>query len=285
VPRLLSRAVDEARRTALPRLALCPGLERQDVARHRSPRGRRPTQLLPPMHSHGSGSAGRQRPTRTLLLNQAAAATTAATVATVGTLLVESQVDDVPTQHESVLAASAAASENAIGEVERLRSSVALVAQDPEPFDAAALVKAVGLAEARAEEEARRQKAEEEQARCRFGFGPVKPWVAQVGGLLRCEFDIATVGGVARRSTASDHPRGLALDFRADRARGDALARCALDNMRAFSIKYVIWQQRIDYGSGWEPMEDRGSPTANHMGHVHISFEARPRGGTTLPSC
>ena len=78
--------------------------------------------------------------------------------------------------------------------------------------------------------------------------------------------------------------RGLAIDFRADRATGDALARCALDNMRALSIKYVIWQQRINYGDGWEPMEDRGSPTANHMGHVHISFDARP-GGSGVASC
>jgi hypothetical protein len=48
----------------------------------------------------------------------------------------------------------------------------------------------------------------------------------------------------------------------------------------------VIWNQRINTGSGWESMEDRGGATANHEDHVHISFE---RGGSpdvsALRSC
>ncbi|WP_198961622.1 hypothetical protein [Pseudonocardia sp. MH-G8] len=203
----------------------------------------------------------------------------ATTVATVGTLTVV-QGDTVPTMHESLLAASSASEDLPPG-ISGLRASVEPVTPDPEPFDPAALVKAVGFEHARAEREARAREAAAERARCeadRTGFGAVKPWVAQAGGLLRCEFDIATVGGVAQRATASDHPRGLAMDFKADRATGDALADCALDNMRALSVKYVIWRQRINYGDGWEPMEDRGSATGNHMGHVHISFDSRPSG-------
>jgi hypothetical protein len=36
-------------------------------------------------------------------------------------------------------------------------------------------------------------------------------------------------------------------------------------------MKYVIWQQAIlqSKDGQWEPMADRGSPTANHMDHVH----------------
>lgn len=37
----------------------------------------------------------------------------------------------------------------------------------------------------------------------------------------------------------------------------------------------MIYRQRIDSGDGWERMEDRGGATANHMDHVHISFEDR----------
>jgi hypothetical protein len=39
------------------------------------------------------------------------------------------------------------------------------------------------------------------------------------------------------------------------------------------NIKYIIWKQRIWHpgGGGWEPIEDRGSVTANHYDHVHIS--------------
>jgi hypothetical protein len=182
----------------------------------------------------------------------------------------------VPTMHENLLGMGSA-TEDVQGQL----ASVEPISAEPEVFDPAALVKAVRLEQARAEWEERARAA---ATRCRAGFGPVKPWVAQAAGLLRCEFDIGTVFGVAQRSTASDHPRGLAIDFRADRATGDALARCALNNMRALSIKYVIWQQRINFGDGWEPMEDRGSPTANHVGHVHISFDAR-QGGSGVASC
>jgi hypothetical protein len=236
------------------------------VARHRSPRDHR-AQPFPPAHPRGPGRRARQPAVHVLLLGHAVVA---ATVATTGTLAV-AQGDPVPTMPENLLAMGSA-TEDPPGP----RASVEPVSAEPAAFDPAALVKAVRLEQARVERE---ERARAEAARCRAGFGPVKPWVATAGGILRCEFDIATVFGVAQRSTTSDHPRGLALDFRADRATGDALAQCALGNMRALSIKYVIWQQRINYGNGWEPMEDRGSPTANHMGHVHISFDARPGGG------
>ena len=40
-------------------------------------------------------------------------------------------------------------------------------------------------------------------------------------------------------------------------------------------VSYVIWSQHIwsvERGSeGWRAMEDRGSTTANHYDHVHVS--------------
>ncbi|WP_425295888.1 hypothetical protein [Nocardia abscessus] len=38
-------------------------------------------------------------------------------------------------------------------------------------------------------------------------------------------------------------------------------------------MTYVIWRQRYNDGNGWSYLEDRGSPTANHYDHVHVSFE------------
>jgi hypothetical protein len=35
----------------------------------------------------------------------------------------------------------------------------------------------------------------------------------------------------------------------------------------------VIWRQRINSGTGWRAMEDRGSITQNHYDHVHVSFD------------
>ena len=105
------------------------------------------------------------------------------------------------------------------------------------------------------------------------GFGPVADGVAEAGEQLRCMFSVDTVFGVAGRSNASDHPAGKALDFMVDRVTGDRLAGYALANRERLGIKYVIYRQRIDTGDGWEPMPDRGSAVANHMDHVHISFD------------
>ncbi len=114
------------------------------------------------------------------------------------------------------------------------------------------------------------------------GFGGVKPWVAQVAHHIQIRFGVTVVYGVTGGSVASsDHPRGYATDFMVytDKAKGDAIAADALANWSRYGVKYVIWRQRINEGDGWSLMEDRGSPTANHMDHVHISFTDAPGAG------
>lgn len=56
-------------------------------------------------------------------------------------------------------------------------------------------------------------------------------------------------------------------------ALGDEVAAFALAHQAEHGIWYAIWRQRYNDGSGWDPMEDRGSITANHYDHVHVSFE------------
>jgi hypothetical protein len=109
---------------------------------------------------------------------------------------------------------------------------------------------------------------------CPTTLDGVKPHVAQVGNHIAARFDVDDIGGVAGRGGASDHPSGLALDFIVGTATGDALAEYVLANRRAFGVSYVIWRQRYNDGSGWSAMEDRGSATANHLDHVHVSFHA-----------
>ncbi|MCE3553756.1 hypothetical protein LWC33_20150 [Pseudonocardia sp. RS11V-5] len=104
-------------------------------------------------------------------------------------------------------------------------------------------------------------------------LGAVKPWVSDAVEFLGCRFGEPQTLGGGSRGNASDHPSGLAADFMVGRATGDAIADCALQNMQALGVSCVIWQQRINYGSGWRAMEDRGSPTADHEDHVHVSFE------------
>ena len=74
--------------------------------------------------------------------------------------------------------------------------------------------------------------------------------------------------------------QGRAADFMvySDTAKGDALAQYVIDNAARLRIEYVIWRQRIYIvASGtWQGMEDRGSPTANHMDHPHVAFLPAP---------
>lgn len=109
---------------------------------------------------------------------------------------------------------------------------------------------------------------------CPTTLDGVKPHVAQVGHHIAGKFGVEDIGGAAGRGGSGDHPTGLALDFMVDTATGNALADYVLANRKAFGVTYVIWRQRYNDGSGFTPMEDRGSPTANHMDHVHVSFQA-----------
>lgn len=114
-------------------------------------------------------------------------------------------------------------------------------------------------------------------------LGAVKGFVREAAEFLGCAFDPDAMLGVAGRAGTSDHPSGLAVDFMIGRSAGDALADCALQNMDALGVKYVIWEQRINHGDGWEAMSDRGGVTANHFDHVHVSFDRA--GGGDLSGC
>lgn len=79
------------------------------------------------------------------------------------------------------------------------------------------------------------------------------------------------------RAGDQDHGTGNAIDCMVygDSDTGEALASFLIDHADELNIKYIIWRQRIwqnlDGLRYWQTMEDRGSPTANHMDHVHIS--------------
>lgn len=111
----------------------------------------------------------------------------------------------------------------------------------------------------------------------------VRAVAEHVGGL----FGVPTVLGYGQRPNASDHPKGLALDFMVgrDRGMGDSVAQYLQRNAEALGVTYLIWRQRI-WNTGdasWRQMEDRGSITANHYDHVHASF--RPGKATpTMPT-
>ncbi|MFF4992249.1 coiled-coil domain-containing protein [Streptosporangium saharense] len=90
------------------------------------------------------------------------------------------------------------------------------------------------------------------------------------------------VGCYRAENDGGEHPLGRACDFMmstggsvptAENVKlGDEIAAWALENKSRLGVKYVIWRQRINTGSGWRAMSDRGGVTANHYDHVHISM-------------
>jgi hypothetical protein len=89
--------------------------------------------------------------------------------------------------------------------------------------------------------------------------------------------DGITIGGT--RSSAADphgHPSGLALDYMvgSNAALGDEIVAYHLAHWDELGVEYIIWQQRMlsSPGGSWTQMENRGSPTANHMDHPHVNY-------------
>ena len=85
--------------------------------------------------------------------------------------------------------------------------------------------------------------------------------------------EVSSYGG-RRADPGSDHNSGNAVDIMITGATGDRITEYLIANRDKLNVKYVIFEQKI-YASytGWSgrPMEDRGSVTANHYDHVHVS--------------
>lgn len=84
---------------------------------------------------------------------------------------------------------------------------------------------------------------------------------------------ITSYGGY---SAHGEHSSGRAVDvMTSDAALGDAIAEFLRAHAAELHLYDIIWRQRIwtqeRGGEGWRAMSDRGSATANHYDHVHVS--------------
>ncbi|MBC2934206.1 SH3 domain-containing protein [Nocardioides sp. zg-1228] len=72
-----------------------------------------------------------------------------------------------------------------------------------------------------------------------------------------------------------EHGQGRAIDIMVSGATGWAIADFLRANYGALGIEYIIYAQKIwsveRSGEGWRAMSDRGSVTANHYDHVHVT--------------
>ena len=102
----------------------------------------------------------------------------------------------------------------------------------------------------------------------------VSPNIAAVHRAVCAQFPSITSYGTFR-SGGGDHGRGLAVDIMVSGELGWQVAEFVRANAGQLGVSYAIYSQRIwsveRGGEGWRPMSDRGSATANHYDHVHVS--------------
>ena len=102
----------------------------------------------------------------------------------------------------------------------------------------------------------------------------VSPNIAAVHRAVCAQFPSITSYGTFR-SGGGDHGRGLAVDIMVSGSLGWQVAEFVRANAGQLGVSYAIYSQRIwsveRGGEGWRPMSDRGSATANHYDHVHVS--------------
>jgi phage-related protein len=116
------------------------------------------------------------------------------------------------------------------------------------------------------------------------GGGRIAANTAAAVAFIRDQWpSIRSIGTLGNRPNKSDHPMGKALDAMipnwagaAGRRLGTTVASWFVSNASRFGTKYVIYNDRINSGSGWRAYTHPNGPTRNptlrHLDHVHVSF-------------
>ena len=100
-----------------------------------------------------------------------------------------------------------------------------------------------------------------------------QPNVIAVHAAVCAAFPELTSYGTYRAD--GEHAQGLAIDIMVSGSRGWEVAEFVRANYAELGVNYVMYSQKIwsvDRSSeGWRYVEDRGSITANHYDHVHVT--------------
>lgn len=164
------------------------------------------------------------------------------------------------------------------------------VKETPKPAVKAAPAKAApAKAAAKAAPAAKAAAAKQESAPASKYDGPstysgktvlgLKPKAMVVYNAVTARWSFSSIGGYRATNNRSNHGLGGAIDFMLtpgkDSAKGWAVANYLAANASAFQIDHIIFEQKIwtPYKPYWRPMANRGSITANHYDHVHVSVK------------
>ncbi|UAW08266.1 tape measure protein [Gordonia phage Whitney] len=118
------------------------------------------------------------------------------------------------------------------------------------------------------------------------GEGGLKPIAVLMRRIIfRLWKQIKDIGGY-RQDAYPEHPSGRALDVMVpDMKTGDEVNAWTHANAKKFPIEHTIWKQRWrpQGNINGQPMEDRGSPTQNHMDHVHSWYKEQAVNPDVVP--
>jgi hypothetical protein len=101
----------------------------------------------------------------------------------------------------------------------------------------------------------------------------VSPNIVKVHEAVCANFPEITTYGTFRGD--GEHAQGLAIDCMTSGDRGWEVAEFVRAHYSELGVNYIMYSQRIwsveRASEGWRYVEDRGSPTANHYDHVHVT--------------
>ena len=101
----------------------------------------------------------------------------------------------------------------------------------------------------------------------------VSPNIVKVHEAVCAEFPDITTYGTFRGD--GEHAQGIAVDIMVSGAEGYQVAEFVRKYYAELGVSYIIYSQRIwsveRSSEGWRSMSDRGSTTANHYDHVHVT--------------
>ncbi|WP_121256524.1 mucin-2 protein [Nocardioides ferulae] len=101
----------------------------------------------------------------------------------------------------------------------------------------------------------------------------VSPNIVKVHQAVCAAFPTITTYGTFRSD--GEHGQGIAVDIMVSGALGWEVAEFIRAHYAELGVSYLIYSQKIwsveRSGEGWRGMSDRGSATANHYDHVHVT--------------
>lgn len=101
----------------------------------------------------------------------------------------------------------------------------------------------------------------------------VSPNIVKVHQAVCAAFPEITTYGTFRSD--GEHAQGIAVDIMVSGDRGWEVAEFVRENYAELGVSYLIYSQQIwsveQASAGWRGMSDRGSVTANHYDHVHVT--------------